>query len=60
LKERSFNDASSIKIKEILETLHAAVKDLENHCTYAFAVFLVKMLANFRQRLLQAMKIDKR
>ena len=59
LRERSFNDASSIDVKEILEFLHTAVKDLENHCTYAFAVSLVEMSANFRQRLLQAMKIDK-
>jgi len=31
-----------------------------HHDTYAFAVFLVEMSANFRQRLLQAMKINKR
>jgi len=60
LRERSFNDASSIEDEEILEILHTAMKDLENHCTYAFAASLVEMSANFRQRLLQAMKIDKR
>ena len=60
LRERSFNDALSIEIKEILETLHTAMKDFKNYCTYAFAVSLVEMSANFRQRLLQAMKINKR
>jgi len=59
LRKRSFNDASSIEIEEILEFLHTAVKNFKNHCTYAFAVSLVEMSANFRQRLLQAMKIDK-
>ncbi len=60
LRECSFNDALSIEIEEILETLHTAMKDFKNYCTYAFAVSLVEMSANFRQRLLQAMKINKR
>ncbi len=60
LRECSFNDALSIEIEEILETLHTTMKDFKNHCTYAFAVSLVEMSANFRQRLLQAMKINKR
>ncbi len=60
LRERSFNETSSIEIKEILKSLHTAVKNLKNHCTYTFAVSLVEMSANFRQRLLQAMKINKR
>ena len=59
LRECSFNDASSIDVKEILESLHIAVKDFKNYCTYAFAVSLVEMSANFRQKLLQAMKINK-
>ncbi len=59
LRERSFNDALSIDVEEILESLHTAVKNFKNHYTYAFAVFLIEMSANFRQRLLQAMKINK-
>ncbi len=58
LRERSFENASSIEIEEILETLHTAVKDLD--CTYVFAVFLIEMSANFRQRLLETMNTDKR
>ncbi len=59
LRERSFKNILSINIKEILEFLHTAVKDFKNYYTYASAVTLVEMSANFRQKLLQAMKIDK-
>jgi len=60
LRERSFENTSSIKREEILEILHISVKDFKNQCTYVFAVFLVEMSSNFRRRLLKAMNIDKR
>lgn len=63
LRERSFVQSLSIEIESILEKLHTIVKkslDKKDYFTYVFVISLIKTSSEFRQRLLQTMKMNKR